>query len=374
MTRSRFSVVSNHPLNQECPLGGVNSYLNFIQKQRGASQPILGNKELFFTADRKMKKIQDQLMQFMSKNTPLLISGEKGTGKSLLIEALYNKQFDHSTHRPPCITFDAAENRNTKQEHILLGEAAAHTSAAGASASESLLQQAQGGYLVIKNFTQLSLNLQNKLLKIIQLKDHKKYLGTQGVVPRFIFVTQAQVINLVEKNKIKSELYQHLTNNHIHVPPLRQRPQDIAFLSELFLAEMSQAHGAKISLSGGAMATLSHYEWPENITELKQVLMTACERRSSNRLDQDSLSIKQETREVKPSGDWIKSLPVGEALRTVETHFILETIKAHQGNRTYAARTLGISLRTLRNKINEFTVEGYEVMSPQSGRRSSATA
>ena len=374
MTRSRFSVVSHHPLKQECPLGGVNTYLNFIQKQRGFSQPILGNKELFYTADRKMKKIQDQLLQLVGKNTPVLISGEKGTGKSLLIKALFDKQFGHlpQDQQPPCISFDAAENRNTKQDHTLLGET--YSPSAGASASESVLQQAQGGYLVIKNFTHLSLNLQNKLLKIIQLKDHKKYLGEHGIAPRMIFITQAQVIHLVEKNKIKSELYQNLAAHHIHVPPLRQRPQDIPFLSELFLAEISKHNNQKIYLSGEAMETLSHYEWPENITELKQVLTTACAQRSSNRLEKTNLSIKQETREVKPSGDWIQTLPVGEALRTVETHFILETIKAHQGNRTYAARTLGISLRTLRNKINEFTVEGYEVMSPQSGRRSSASA
>lgn len=373
MTRSRFSVVSHHPLKQECPLGGVNTYLSFIQKQRGLSQQILGYKELFYTADRKMKKIQDQLLHLATKSSPILISGEKGTGKSLLVKSLYQKQFEDipEDQKPPCVVFDAAENRNSKQDTILLGEG--HKSTAGASASESILQQAQGGYLVIKNFTHLSLNLQNKLLKVIQLKSHKKYLGERGVVPRVILVTQAQVLNLIEKNKIKSELYQSLQNSHIHVPPLRQRRQDIPFLSELFIAELSKEQGHKISLSGEAMETLSHYEWPENITELKKVLHTAatCDP-SPTRIEKQMLPIKHEVREAKPSGDWIKSLPVGETLRTIETHFILETIKSHQGNRTYAARTLGISLRTLRNKINEFTVEGYEVMSPQSGRRSAS--
>ena len=66
--------------------------------------------------------------------------------------------------------------------------------------------------------------------------------------------------------------------------------------------------------------------------------------------------------------EWIASLPIGKTLRTVEIHFILETLKHHNGNRTHAAKTLGISLRTLRNKINEFTAEGYEVMSPSLGR------
>ena len=371
MTRSRFSVVSHHPLKQECALGGVNTYLNFVQKQRGLNQPIIGNKELFLTADRKMKKIQEDLLQLMHKSSPVLISGEKGTGKSLLIKALYDKNFEDvpAEYRPPCVEFDASAHPTSKQEQILLGSPVTR---AGATAEESCLQKAQGGFLVIKNFTVLSLNLQNKLLKIIQHKDPKKYLGQDGSVPRLIFVTQAQVVALVEKNKIKSELYELLAQGHIHVPPLRQRPKDVPFLSELFLAEISGKEGQKITLSGGAMETLAHYEWPENITELKKVLTQACERRTSSRLEKEILSIKQESREVKASGDWIKNLPVGEALRTVETHFILETIKAHQGNRTYAARTLGISLRTLRNKINEFTVEGYEVMSPQSGRRSAS--
>lgn len=67
---------------------------------------------------------------------------------------------------------------------------------------------------------------------------------------------------------------------------------------------------------------------------------------------------------------WVEHLPIGRPLRDLETRFILETLKHHQGNRTHAARTLGISLRTLRNKINEFTAEGLEVMAPTSGRAS----
>ena len=70
------------------------------------------------------------------------------------------------------------------------------------------------------------------------------------------------------------------------------------------------------------------------------------------------------------SSEWVTFLPIGKPLKDLETHFILETLKHHQGNRTHAAKTLGISLRTLRNKINEFTAEGIDVMAPTTGRAS----
>ena len=122
------------------------------------------------------------------------------------------------------------------------------------------------------------------------------------------------------------------------------------------------------------MELLVHHNYPENIVELQRILNEASANGLRSRIEKDHVPLKQEFPKPHTCDDWIKNLPVGQALRTVETHFILETIKSHQGNRTYAARTLGISLRTLRNKINEFTVEGYEVMSPQSGRRSASAS
>ena len=117
------------------------------------------------------------------------------------------------------------------------------------------------------------------------------------------------------------------------------------------------------------MATLTDHNWPGNVRELENIIQRAVIMADGAHIEKQHLPLSQEETK-QTAAEWVQTLPIGETLRVVETQFILETLKSHKGNRTHAARTLGISLRTLRNKINEFTAEGYEVMAPQSGRAS----
>ena len=462
MQQSRLRISNGYSLKKDILATNINTYLNLVQKQRGLKPTNQTLRDLFQSADPIMKGIQDQLWKLSDKKTPLLISGERGTGKSMICQALYEVS---SYRNGPYIEFDAADCPTQKQEKELLGERAnikvksafdldldsdlannqesksalldnhdsnidnndynnkptsqacnAYAAAndidtndssededkdnedhfldestklssnhQNAKLSKGLVHKAQGGFLVIDNFNSLSLNLQNKLWKLISDRDLKKKSGLDlSTFPRIVFVTNSNVLQLFEKNRIKADLYHCLSSSHVQIPALRHRPQDIPFLSQIILAKLARhnpmnaslSDGAvkNISLTGAAMELLVHHNWPQNITELEKVLNEASVSGLRDRIEKEHIPLKQEFPKPKTCDDWIKNLPVGQALRTVETHFILETIKSHQGNRTYAARTLGISLRTLRNKINEFTVEGYEVMSPQSGRRSSAAA
>ena len=108
------------------------------------------------------------------------------------------------------------------------------------------------------------------------------------------------------------------------------------------------------------------YDWPGNVRELQNVIQRACLLASDEVIEVDDIPISKDT--PIDHAKWVDALPIGKTMRIVETQFILATLKHHNGNRTHAARTLGISLRTLRNKINEFTAEGYEVTAPLSGR------
>lgn len=372
MQSSRFSINSSSPFQNKLPWKGFSGYSQTISQKRSViGVPSSGGEELFSTADSTMKRIQERLGDMAQKSAPVMISGEAGVGKSMMARSLL-RAGPYANKNIPFVVFDASAHSASDHDKQLLGESG-KLLGDQPPRGDSIWQKACGGYLIIDHLEMLNLNLQNKLLKALSNKDWKRRQLEGSVPVRVVFLVSGQTTRWVKKNKIKSDLYESLAAHHIIVPPLRRRPQDISHLAQFYLEELASERGGQpVEISGGAMAKLVHYDWPGNVTELRGILAKVLSESDVTRLEKEHLPLKEETPEPQISDDWIKNLPVGEALRTVETHFILETIKSHRGNRTYAARTLGISLRTLRNKINEFTVEGYEVMSPQSGRRSAS--
>ena len=121
-----------------------------------------------------------------------------------------------------------------------------------------------------------------------------------------------------------------------------------------------------MTISGEAKAKLLKYPWPGNVRELQNVLQRAALICRSETLTANDIPVSEANANV--NNEWVKHLPLGRSMTEVERTFIIETLRHHNGNRTHAAKTLGISLRTLRNKINEFTASGHEVPAPTTGR------
>ena len=175
------------------------------------------------------------------------------------------------------------------------------------------------------------------------------------------------VIQVLSKGSLRD-----LSNDiPIEVPPLRERKKDIEVLSHKFIGELAEKfERPNLTLSEDGLKKLLDYDWPGNIRELQNVLQRSVLLSSKDIIGPENVPLEDQG--VVSASEWISALPIGQPLRIVETQFILETLKNHNGNRTHAAKTLGISLRTLRNKINEFTAEGYEVMAPMNNNRASA--
>ena len=230
-------------------------------------------------------------------------------------------------------------------------------------------EQAINGTLLLDEITEMDISLQAKLLRVLQEKEIERIGGQAPVAinTRIIATSNRDILNAVSQGTFRQDLYYRLYVLHIEVPPLRERPKDVPLLAEHFLDQLKTSlDRPNLHFTEEAMKKMTQHVWPGNIRELQNIIQRSILTCDNDQILPKNILIEGETPML--TLEWVESLPIGQSLRIVETQFILGTLKHHQGNRTHAAKTLGISLRTLRNKINEFTSEGFEVTPPLHGR------
>ena len=214
----------------------------------------------------------------------------------------------------------------------------------------------------------MPLELQAKLLRVLQEKEIER-LGSNTPIKidtRIIATTNKNIKAIVNEGVFRQDLYYRLYVINLEIPPLRERPKDIDLLGRYFLNKFSiQFNRQGLVFAESTLEKMKKYPWPGNVRELQNVVQRAILMAKTNVITVEDIPISMDALTNK---DWVKYLPVGKKLWDVEAQFIIETLKRHEGNRTHAAKTLGISLRTLRNKISEFTAMGHEVPAPLTGR------
>jgi transcriptional regulator with PAS, ATPase and Fis domain len=354
------------PGNSHGSYPNASTYLDFIQNRKGRRNDRDRNKPLFPAADEKMIRIQDIIWQIADTNVPVLITGESGVGKEIVARAIHNAS--SQTDRP-YIAVNCAAMPATLLESELFGfEKGSFTGAYQKHMGK--FEAANNGSILLDEITEIEPPLQAKLLRVLQEKEIER-IGSKTPIPintRIIATTNRDIVSYVSQGRFRQDLYYRLYVLHIEIPPLRERPKDIGLLANNFLNDCRENFSRpNLTFSEDALEKLNSHNWPGNVRELQNIVQRAVIMSSSDVIKSDSIPIDGEGTPM-VSLDWVSSLPIGQTLRMVETHFILETLKNHRGNRTHAAKTLGISLRTLRNKINEFTAEGFEVTAPLSGR------
>lgn len=367
VTQSKFQATTPLSSNLSSTYPNASTYLDFIQNRKGRRPERKDAKPLFVTADEKMMRIQDIIWQIADTNVPVLITGESGVGKEIIARAIHEGASPSAQERP-FVAVNCAAMPSTLLESELFGfEKGAFTGANQRHIGK--FEQANNGTLLLDEITEIEPALQAKLLRALQEKEIER-LGGKTPIPvtgRIIATTNRDIVKAVSQGKFRQDLYYRLYVLHLEIPPLRERPKDVVALSELFLEECKKSfQRPNLKFSDDALAKLKAHNWPGNVRELQNIIQRSVIMSSQDLIQAAHIPIDSGANMA--SLDWIMSLPIGQTLRLVETHFILETLKAHHGNRTHAAKTLGISLRTLRNKINEFTAEGYEVVAPLSGR------
>lgn len=314
----------------------------------------------------KMLEIKKMITQVAQSDAPILITGESGTGKEVVAKCVHQASLRAGER---FVGMNCAAVPPTLLESELFGfERGSFTGADKRHAGK--FEQAQGGTLLLDEITETDNALQAKLLRVLQEKEVER-IGSDRPTPinvRIIATSNRDITREVQKGRFRSDLYYRLYVVHLDLPSLRERKQDIELLARHFLKKHPHPRfGLDVGLSHCALQRLYDHNWPGNVRELENTLQRASLMIDQPQITATDLPIETSARTI--NDHWIEYLPVGKQMREVEMQFIIATLEHHNGNRTHAAKTLGISLRTLRNKINEFAALGVKVIGPSHGQK-----
>ncbi|MCX6904483.1 MAG: sigma-54 dependent transcriptional regulator [Verrucomicrobia bacterium] len=304
-----------------------------------------------------MREVFEIVQQVAPTRATVLILGESGTGKELIAKAIHQLS---PRAKMPMVTVHCAALASTLLESELFG----HERGAYTGAHERRIgrfEQAQGGTLFLDEIGEIEASLQVKLLRFLGDRTFERVGSNKTLTAdiRLVAATNKDLAALVREGRFREDLYFRLRVVPIPLPPLRARPEDIPLLAQAFLKEFAAENGKKIrELTADAMKALLAYAWPGNVRELRTALEHAVVLCRGERISLRDLpaSVRGQSSELamdRPPGPSGGTLSVKEA----EKDLIIRALKECDGNRTVAARKLGLSRRTLHRKLGAYHLE-----------------
>jgi len=313
---------------------------------------------------QSMKQIMHDVTRVSQSNASVFINGESGTGKEVIAQAIHT----FSPRSPfPFIKVNCAAIPETLIESEFFG----HEKGAFTGANFKRLgrfELAHKGTLLLDEITEIPLAVQAKLLRAIQEQEFERVGGSKPIKVdvRLISTSNRDIKEAISHKILREDLYYRLNVVPIYLPPLRDRREDILPLSHYFLEKMCvDNHKSPKTFSVEAIKKLFAYPWPGNVRELaniieRAVVMTAHSEITPEHLyleNGDTLPLPKNNIEQIFSDTSSSHFPVGMTLQELEKRLIIETLQAQRNNRTKTAEVLGISVRTLRNKLNEYNMK-----------------
>ncbi len=304
-----------------------------------------------------MKKIFQTITKIAPHRTNVLLTGESGTGKELLARAIHRNS---DRRRGPLVPV----NCGAIPEQLLETELFGHMKGSFTGAIKDhagLFEQAHEGTLFLDEIGDLPLALQVKLLRAIEEGEIRRVGDTRSrsVDVRLVVATGVDLAQAVAEGRFREDLYYRLDVIHIHVPPLRERREDITLLLEHFVDRCSRAHGcAQRRVEPDALRLLLAYAWPGNVRELENVV-----ERSVLLCDGETIGIRDFPDTITGGGHHFppphpsEDLSIKKASRVLEAHLIERALRRTRGNRTQASKLLEISHRALLYKMRDYGVD-----------------
>ncbi|OPY88473.1 MAG: Transcriptional regulatory protein ZraR [Syntrophaceae bacterium PtaU1.Bin231] len=307
-----------------------------------------------------MLSLLSMLKGIAKSKSSVLIQGESGTGKELIARFIY--RHGNRRQRPFVAVNCAAIPHNLLESEMFGYERGAFTGASQRKIGK--FELADGGTLLLDEISEMDVQLQAKLLRVIQESEVDRVGGKEPtpVDVRILATTNADLKTAIEEKRFRGDLYYRINVIPVKVPPLRERKGDIGILSEHFLKKYSSVNECGTPrLSRESLAVLQSHSWPGNIRELENIMERAVLICAGGEILPEHLGLEGQARPAAPAPRAVEPA-AGEAaacagaatLGEMEKNMIFETLRKVNGNKTKASKILGISVRTMRNKLHEY--------------------
>jgi DNA-binding NtrC family response regulator len=326
--------------------------------------------------DSAMIEIKQLADQIAPSDASVLITGESGVGKEVMARYLHKRS--RRSEKPFISVNCAAIPENLLESELFGHEKGAFTGAVARRIGK--FEEADGGTLLLDEISEMDIRLQAKLLRAIQEREIDRVGGSKPVPVNIrIIATSNRILQeAVIRGEFRKDLLYRLNVMNLHIPPLRERPNDLSALADYFVEKYATANGFIRTLSDAARERIHCASWLGNVRELENAMHRAVILARSSEISVDDLRTPDgrpvqgnaldatAERAVNAAEIAIReaTIRVGQTVAEVEQDLILQTLDHCLGNRTHAANILGISIRTLRNKLRAYQDAGIEVAAP----------
>jgi DNA-binding NtrC family response regulator len=302
-----------------------------------------------------MQQIYDLIEQVAPRRSTILIQGESGTGKELVAKAIHAS----SGRAAPFIAINCGNIPSELLESELFGHVrGAYTGAT--STKKGLFEAANGGTLFLDEVATISMEMQAKLLRVIQEREFRRLGGLENIKVdvRIIAATNTDLQTTVRQGTFREDLYYRLNVIGIKIPPLRERPEDIPLLSEYFIKKYGEENGRNsFALEPSALQVLMDYDWPGNVRELENVIERAVVLSSGSNIRADLFPKSIATSSGDKSGFLVQDgIPLKEKVGNFEKSIILAVLEKTDWNQKKAAQMLSVNATTLSEKLKRFKI------------------
>ncbi|HMB00073.1 MAG TPA: sigma-54 dependent transcriptional regulator [Spirochaetota bacterium] len=337
----KLEMIINRALNHKA-LENTNRSLVVQLKEFEINKLIIGRSPA-------IKELIEKIKLIAPSRGNVYISGESGTGKELVCDAIHH----YSMEDKPLIKVNCAALAPTLMESELFGhEKGAFTGAVKQKTGR--FEAANQGTIFLDEISEIPQNIQVKLLRVLQDKKIERVGSTRplNVDIRIICASNKDLQDEIKKGNFREDLFYRLNVLDIHIPPLRERKMDIEILARYFLEQFTEENKKyNLNLTSAAYTALSSYDWPGNVRELRNVIEKLVIMNKKDKITVNDLPDHIRQVDISTKGIYI---PYGISLDEADSRIIMETIRYCKGNKSDAAKVLGIGRKTLHRKLDEF--------------------